>query len=222
MITAEAGIARRIESIFGESVRVVVGQRGRVNAAWARPEIYLQLSTFYDSEGFTDDGAHCVRRPVDSDSRSYAEERPGRIVLEVEICASEYAHVQRIRERLLAPLLSHLETLRELQVSSAVDGSTALVFRDFVATVDHFSIVAHPEDDAVLYAGQIGVNFDGFLHVQVRVDAPPEGPGKEKPETKAKEKTSTKDASVTSSKVKKKSTAKAREKAKKKRQGRRG
>jgi hypothetical protein len=48
MITREAGIAARIREIFGDKITVIVGPRGSASTAWAKPEIYVQLSRFDD------------------------------------------------------------------------------------------------------------------------------------------------------------------------------
>jgi hypothetical protein len=165
MIHAEASVAQRIRTIFGDKVIVVVGPRTPSSTAWAKPEIYVQLSRFDDWEGVSVEGARTARRPLPDSTPGYAEERPGRIVLEIEVCASAYAHVQGIRETLVAPMLSHLESIDAMTVSAAA--RTKIVFRDFVPVLDQFAVVLHADGDGVLYSGRIRFNFDGFMHVRV-------------------------------------------------------
>ncbi len=175
MITREAGIAARIRKIFGDKAQVIVGPRTPSSAAWVRPEIYVQLAWFDDWGEETREGARTARRPLSGETAGgtagetdgYVEERPGRVVLDLEVCSSEYSHVQGIRETLVAPILSHLETLEELNVSVGDGGRTRIVFRDFHPVLDHLSIALHPDDDGVFYSGKIRFNFDGFMHVRV-------------------------------------------------------
>lgn len=167
MINAEVSVAERIRTVFGDKVAVIVGPRPPSSTAWARPEIYVQLSCFDDWEGVSVEGARTARRPHPDGAPGYVEERPGRIVLEIEICAAAYAHVQGMRETLVAPVLAHLETLEELNVSAGDGGRMRMVFRDFRPVLDRLSITLHPDDDGVLYSGTIQFNFDGFMHVRL-------------------------------------------------------
>jgi len=172
MIKAEASIAERIRAIFGDKVVVIVGPWTPSSTAWAKPEIYVQLSRFDDWEGVSLEGARTARRPHPNGTPGYVEERPGRIVLEIEISATAYAHVQGMRETLVAPVLLHLESIEQMILSTGNGGKAQIVFRDFVPVLDHFAIVARADGDDVLYTGTVRFNFDGFTHIRMDESVP--------------------------------------------------
>jgi hypothetical protein len=148
---------------------VYSGPRGPKTTAWAQPEIYVTLAAFADRSDDADAGASPARRGSRDEGTlaGYAEERPGRVVLEVEICAAEYRHSQAIRELVVAPLMVHLESIRELRVSRTGDGSATLAFRDLVPSLHKLTAGADREDDHAMFCSRIEFHIDGFLHVRV-------------------------------------------------------
>lgn len=169
MTAAELKIVTLVKRLFARRVNVFIGRRGPKTAAWAKPEVYVYLSSFTDFGGVTLDGGRVARRPARGRRtlKGYVEERPGRIVLGIEVCVADYRHAQAIREMMLAPLMVHLESIRELEVSKTEDGSTVLVFGEILPTLHRFDIVVEHDGDSPLYCGQLEFHLDGFLHLQV-------------------------------------------------------
>jgi hypothetical protein len=164
MESGEAQIVALLERLLAGSVKVFTGLRGPRSTPWAMPEIYVRFSDYLDFGGDDSAGNRSARRPLPN---GYAEERPGRIGLTIEVWVAAYPHAQTIRETIIAPVLAHLETLDALALSSDGDTRTELVFRDLVPHLHRLSIRAEHEDDSPLYCGNIEFRLQGFLHVKV-------------------------------------------------------
>jgi hypothetical protein len=164
----EALLVPPLKRLFGRKVQVVAGPVSSPALAGMQSMVFVHARTFLDGDGITREGAHVARRPLtEGRLKGFAEERPGRIVVDVTCLAQAYSTVKDLSGVISPLVLRSLESVTEIPVGALPNSSVRLVFADFAASLAGAEFVRHEEGDLAWHLGRLSFNLDGFLHVTV-------------------------------------------------------
>jgi hypothetical protein len=132
-------------------------------------DVWVHAARFEDFGVVTADGAVIARRPVEFEPNlsGFAEERPGRITIEITCTGPNLGQVQAICGDVPPEVLIELETMPYPALSTSPDESVILRFADFNPAVGSATFSSHGDGDAFYYVGVVTFRLDGFLHVTV-------------------------------------------------------
>jgi len=136
-----------------------------------RAEVFVHAVGFQDFGGITAEGARSARRPWSpvAGASGYAEERPGRIVVEVTCVTASLRLTQRLCGQVAAPLLVTLETLPALVLAGHHGEAQELRFADSHAVLAAVRASRQVDGAVVCHQARIVVHLDGFLHLRLAV-----------------------------------------------------
>lgn len=164
-----------IESRLLPAVERAVAARAGVRAgpplvsavAGLKFDVWVHAARFEDFGGVTVEEAVIARRPVQfkPNLRGFAEERPGRITIEITCTGPSLSHVQAICGALPPEVLIELETMPYPDLSVLSDESVILRFADFNPALRSVTFSSHSVGDAFYFTGVVTFRLDGFLHV---------------------------------------------------------
>lgn len=119
------------------------------------------------------DGVAIARRAVGSgeSTSGFAEERPGRIVVDVICTAPAYRQMQRLSAPATTSVLLALETLRSIPLAGSGTQEVNLDFANISPSLHSCTYRKETADDRDRFSGELRFHLDGFLHVTVRLDA---------------------------------------------------
>lgn len=162
-------LVTRLRRVLKREARLVKGPPGLTATAWFKPEVFVHSSTFEDFGGATPEGTHTARRTVTlpPSFKGFAEERPGRIVVEIHCFAAAYALVQKLCALITPTALLALELLPEIPLVATLDNSVQLTFTDFSAHIQTSSFSCNQKEEVLYYCGHTVFYLNGFLHVKV-------------------------------------------------------
>jgi len=156
------------QRLFRGKVDVFQGPAAPPALGGMRPALHVHASRFEDFGGVTDDGAHIARRPAkEGRFRGFAEERPGRIVVEISCLATRYATVQEICATVSPLALRTLESKETFALGELANRSVRLSFADFTAHLSRAEFERKQEKDFALHCGRLEFHLNGFLHAWV-------------------------------------------------------
>ena len=165
----ESLLVTRLKRVLKRDARLVKGPPVLSAAAWFKPEVFVHSSTFEDFEGLTPEGTHTARRVVTlpPSFKGFAEERPGRILVEIYCFAATYALVQKLCALITPTALLSLESLPEIPLADTLNDSVKLTFTDLSAHIKTSSFSYKQQEENLCYFGHTVFHLDGFLHVKV-------------------------------------------------------
>lgn len=159
----------RIEDVIVPSLKRLLGRKvAVVQGPLASPKLGgMQPMVFVHAAAFEDDGAG-ERRPVrEGRYRGFAEERPGRIVVEVSCLSAAYATMKDLCTAISPQVLRSLEYEREFEVGQLPNRTVRLAFRDFTAGLARSDYVRVDEGEVSYHLARLEFHLEGFLHVTV-------------------------------------------------------
>ena len=164
----EALLLPPLKRLLGRKVEVVPGPAASPALGGMRPMVFVHARSFTDRDGITREGGRITRRPVtEGRLKGFAEERPGRIVVEVTCLAQAYRTVKDLSGAISPQVLRSLESVREFSAGELKNRSVRLAFADYSACLAGAEFVRHEEDDLAWHVGRLSYHLDGFLHVTV-------------------------------------------------------
>ncbi len=133
-----------------------------------QPEIYVIAVGYEDFGGVTLEGSQISLRPlvVDSQAKGFAEERPGRLVVEVLVLALDYQQMHKLCGVIAIQTLRVLESAHVVILSEAPKKGGHMRFTDFHTSLFNSKYSSEPLAKRQPYSGKLIFHLDGFLHVQ--------------------------------------------------------
>jgi len=164
----EALLLPSLKRLLGRKVDVVPGPAAAPALGGMRPMVFVHARSFADGGGITPEGDRVARRPLrEGRMKGFAEERPGRIVIEVTCLAQAYRTVKDLSGVISPQVLRSLESLTELAVGKLPNGQARLTFADFAASLAGAEFRREGDDDIAWHVGRLVFHLEGFLHVRV-------------------------------------------------------
>lgn len=167
----ESQVQAALRRSLGPAAVVLCGPPVSGPTTCLRAEVFVHAVAFQDFGGVTAEGAHSARRPWSpvAGASGYAEERPGRIVVEVTCVTASLRQAQRLCGQLAAPLLVALETLPAPVLAGRHGDALELRFADSQAVLAAVQASRLVDGAVVCHHGRIVVHLDGFLHLRLAV-----------------------------------------------------
>jgi len=164
----ESRLVADLQRSLGRGVAVRAGPEVTLALGGMEPTVFVHAARFDDAGGVTAEGAHISRRPVRDGRRSgIAEERPGRISVEVVCIAAAYKTVKELSTTIAPVSLLALTRERQVLVGDSGKGAVRLKFSDFTASIASAETCVRVENDLRYHRGQLRLRLDGFLHVWI-------------------------------------------------------
>lgn len=160
-------LLRALRARIGGDIDWSAGPPWRGHATGLRAQVFVHAAGYSDAGGVTADGAHTARQPVTLPGgvSGFAEQRPGRIDIEVSCLCAQHAQAQQLAGLAVPVLLEALETLAPPLLSDPLDTTRRLRFADHSAHL-HAQRSQRVLHDCVAAAEVVlTLRLDGFLHV---------------------------------------------------------
>jgi hypothetical protein len=161
----ESALVPSLKRFLGRKIEVVAGPVFSPPLGGMQPMVFVHAQSFEDGGGVTPEGARTARRPVsEKRNKGYAEERPGRILLEITVLARVYDTVKRLCHGLSPFVLRALAAEEEYPVGELKNRSVRLAFADFEVNIGSAAFDRVEEAEVVYHAGRLTFRLDGYLH----------------------------------------------------------
>jgi hypothetical protein len=158
-----------LERALGSTAHVFLGPPQKEEIPEQQAAVYVMPAGYQDLGGITLDGAQIGRRPLAGQvpAAGFAEERPGRVIVEVGCLVSDYRQLHELCSVIGVEALRSLESTRAVTLSEAPDDGGYLRFADFQASLHEERFICEPFEQEHPYWARLIFHLDGFLHVQV-------------------------------------------------------
>lgn len=164
----ETRLLADLKRTLGRGASVIAGPAVTPVLGGMEPTVFVHAGRFIDNGGVTADGARVTRRPVREGRRSgIAEERPGRICVDVTCVATAYKTVKDLSTLIAPRSLLSLTVAREFPVGQLANGSVKIAFADFAPSIALSESFVKEETDFRYHAQRLVFQLDGFLHTWV-------------------------------------------------------
>ena len=159
-------VVTSLSRVIGQQADVRPGPVGPLPLGGMRETIFAHAVRFEDHRGIAADGARIGRRRVRKGRvAGIAEERPGRVVIEVSTLATAHARVQAL-SRLISPtVLLALASEREFNVGESANRLASLTFSDFSPSLNSSESRRMEDGEVAYHAGRLVFHLEGTLHV---------------------------------------------------------
>ncbi|MEA3334300.1 MAG: hypothetical protein U9R25_00205 [Chloroflexota bacterium] len=170
MIQLAKQLRASLERVFGSAALVRLGPPQVDEIPDRRAVVFVIPIGYRDFGGVTADGARITRRPaaLDSPAEGFAEERPGRLVVEIRCLAADYQQMHKLCSAIGVQVLRVLESTRTVTLSQAPDDAGYLRFADFQASLYEQAFSSEPLERRQPHSARLVFHLDGFLHVQMK------------------------------------------------------
>ncbi len=155
-----------LHGVLGDQADVRQGPVGTLPLGGLRETIFAHAVRFDDHRGIAGDGSGVGRRRVRRGRvAGIAEERPGRVVIEVTTIATAHARVLALSRRISPTVLLALASEREFHVGESANRLATLTFSDFSPSLDQSETRRTEEGDVAYHTGRLVFHLEGTLHI---------------------------------------------------------
>jgi len=165
----ESHLRPAVQSAVGDLATVRLGPPVLSTVTGMRFEVWVHAQRFEDLSSIPTTGAVSARRPLElvGDVHGFAEERPGRIHVEITCTGPAYDTLATICAAIPPAVLPVLETMPHPLLASLPDESVTLRFGDCTAAVHSAITLRRTVEDASYFSALLDFRLDGFLHIVV-------------------------------------------------------